>query len=69
MKKIVLSLLLFTTFQFTLAQQITLDKIYSGYYRGKGISGINSMKNGEHYTVIERNGIAKSPIKPDKKQE
>ncbi len=59
MKKIVLSLLLFTTFQFTLAQQITLDKIYSGYYRGKGISGINSMKNGEHYTVIERDGIAK----------
>lgn len=27
------------------AQEITLDKIYSGYYRGKGISGIASLKN------------------------
>lgn len=45
------------------AQEITLDKIYSGYYRGKGIAGIASMKNGENYAVIEQGGIAKYSYK------
>jgi len=50
------------------AQEITLDKIYSGYYRGKGISGIASLKNGENYAVIEREGIAKYSYKTSQKE-
>lgn len=50
------------------AQTITLDKIYSGYYRGKGIAGIASMKNGENYAVIERDGIAKYSYKTTQKE-
>ncbi len=50
------------------AQEITLDKIYSGYYRGKGIAGIASMKNGENYAVIESGGIAKYAYKTSQKE-
>ena len=50
------------------AQTITLDKIYSGYYRGKGIAGIASMKNGENYAVIEQGGIAKYSYKTSQKE-
>lgn len=53
---------------FYLAQTITLDKIYSGYYRGKGIAGIASLKNGEEYAVIERDGIAKYDYKTSTKK-
>lgn len=49
-------------------QEITLDKIYSGYYRGKGIAGISSMKNGENYTVMEAGGIAKYSYKTSQKE-
>ncbi|MGV4415330.1 DPP IV N-terminal domain-containing protein [Chryseobacterium sp. T1] len=49
------------------AQEITLDKIYSGYYRGKGISGIASLKDGENYATIERGGIAKYSYKTSTK--
>ena len=50
------------------AQNITLDKIYSGYYRGKGIAGIASLKNGENYAVIEQGGIAKYSYKTSAKE-
>jgi len=50
------------------AQEITLDKIYSGYYRGKGIAGIASLKNGENYAVIEKDGIAKYSYKTSQKE-
>lgn len=50
------------------AQEITLDKIYSGYYRGKGITGISSLKDGEHYAVIEQNSIAKYAYKDTQKK-
>lgn len=50
------------------AQTITLDKIYSGHYRGKGIAGINSLKSGEHYLTIERGGIARYDYKTASKQ-
>ena len=55
-------------FQNIKAQEITLDKIYSGYYRGKGIAGIASMKNGENYAVIERDGIARYSYKTTQKE-
>lgn len=61
MKTKVLSLLLvaFFTASLSYAQEITLDNIYSGKYRAEHISGINSLKDGEHYATIERGGIAK----------
>jgi dipeptidyl-peptidase-4 len=68
MKKFLLTLTIAATFQTLSAQEITLDKIYSGYYRGKGIAGITSMKNGENYLVIEQGGIAKYSYKTSQKE-
>lgn len=68
MKKIFLTLSLAAAFHSLSAQEITLDKIYSGYYRGKGIAGITSMKNGENYLVIEPTGIAKYSYKTSQKE-
>ena len=67
MKKIFLSLAALASVT-VFSQEITLDKIYSGYYRGKGISGIASLKNGENYAVIEPNGIAKYSYKTYQKE-
>ena len=50
------------------SQEITIEKIYSGFYRGKGIAGIASLKDGNHYAVIERGGIAKYDYKTSSKQ-
>jgi dipeptidyl-peptidase-4 len=68
MKKLLLTLTIAAAFQNLSAQEITLDKIYSGYYRGKGIAGITSMKNGENYLVIEQGGIAKYSYKTSQKE-
>jgi len=68
MKKFLLTLTIAAAFQSVSAQEITLDKIYSGYYRGKGIAGITSMKNGENYLVIEQGGIAKYSYKTSQKE-
>ena len=68
MKKFLLTLTVLAAFQNISAQEITLDKIYSGYYRGKGIAGITSMKNGENYLVIEQGGIAKYSYKTSQKE-
>lgn len=68
MKKFLLTLTIAAAFQSLSAQEITLDKIYSGYYRGKGIAGITSMKNGENYLVIEQGGIAKYSYKTSQKE-
>ncbi len=68
MKKFLLTLTVAAAFQSLSAQEITLDKIYSGYYRGKGIAGITSMKNGENYLVIEQGGIAKYSYKTSQKE-
>lgn len=67
MKKIFLSVSILVSVA-TFSQEITLDKIYSGYYRGKGIAGISSLKNGENYAVIERGGIAKYSYKTSAKE-
>ncbi|RXM49797.1 MULTISPECIES: S9 family peptidase [unclassified Chryseobacterium] len=68
MKKLLLTLTIAAAFHNVSAQEITLDKIYSGYYRGKGIAGITSMKNGENYLVIEPSGIAKYSYKTSQKE-
>ncbi len=67
MKKLFISAALFA-FVSAISQEITLDKIYSGYYRGKGIAGIASLKNGENYAVIEPTGIAKYVYKTSSKE-
>lgn len=66
MKKIFLSVSIIIS-AVVFSQEITLNKIYSGYYRGKGISGIASLKSGEDYAVIEQNGIAKYSYKTSQK--
>lgn len=67
MKKIFLTISVMASVA-SYAQEITLDKIYSGYYRGKGISGIASLKNGVNYAVIEPGGIAKYSYKTSQKE-
>ena len=67
MKKLFLTLGFLGMMHFGFAQEITLEKIYSGYYRGKNIAGIASLKNGENYAVIERGGIAKYSYKTTEK--
>ena len=67
MKKLFISAAVIA-FATAFSQEITLDKIYSGYYRGKGIAGIASMKDGNHYAVIERGGIARYDYKTSTKQ-
>ena len=67
MKKILFSTSILASVAF-FSQEITLDKIYSGYYRGKGISGISSLKNGENYIVNEQGGIAKYSYRTTQKE-
>lgn len=67
MKKIFFSITVFVAAA-AFSQEITLDKIYSGYYRGKGIAGITSLKNGENYAVIEPGGIARYSYKTTQKE-
>lgn len=67
MKKLVISACFLVMANIAFAQEITLDKIYSGYYRGKGISGISSLKDGENYALIEREGIVKYSYKTTQK--
>lgn len=67
MKKLLISGFVIAAFYSIQAQEITLDKIYSGYYRGKGIAGIATMKNGENYTTLEKEGIVKYSYKTSAK--
>ncbi len=62
MRKILIAAAVFA-FTASFSQEITLDKIYSGYYRGKGIAGISSLKSGESYAVLEPAGIVKYSYK------
>lgn len=64
-----ISCVVFSVFTLNSAQEITLNKIHSGYYRTKFIYGINSMNDGEHYTVLEKDGIIKYSYKTGKKIE
>lgn len=68
MRKILTSAFIIAAFYSVCAQEITLDKIYSGYYRGKGIAGIATLKNGENYATIERDGITKYTYKNSRKE-
>lgn len=67
MKKLLLAVVTLAQVSVAFAQEITLDKIYAGYYRGQGISGISSLNDGEHYAVIERDGVAQYDYKTNQK--
>ena len=64
-----ISCVVFSVFTLNSAQEITLNKIHSGYYRTDFIYGINSMNDGEHYTVLEKDGIVRYSYKTGKKIE
>ena len=64
-----ISCVVFSVFTLNSAQEITLNKIHSGYYRTEYIYGINSMNDGEHYTILEKDGIVKYSYKTGKKIE
>ena len=64
-----ISCVVFSIFTLNSAQEITLNKIHSGYYRTEFIYGINSMNDGEHYIVLEKDGIVKYSYKTGKKIE
>ena len=64
-----ISCAVFSVFTLNSAQEITLNKIHSGYYRTEFIYGINSMNDGEHYTILEKDGIVKYSYKTGKKIE
>lgn len=64
-----ISYVVFSVFTLNSAQEITLNKIHSGYYRTEFIYGINSMNDGEHYTILEKDGIVKYSYKTGKKIE
>jgi len=55
--------------QMSQAQEITLEKIHSGYYGVEGIKNIKSLKDGEYYTVLESSGIVKYSYKTSEKIE
>ena len=67
MKKSILILVFTFTSQIFFSQEITFQKIYSGYYYGKNIPGIKSLANGENYATIEPTGIAKYDYKTSTK--
>ena len=63
MNKRYLLLLFFTGLSMlTFAQEkkITIEEIYQGAFRTSGLDVLRSMKNGEHYTVLNNNSADKS---------
>ena len=51
-------------------KQITLEDIWArGTFSARGISEINSMKDGEHYCVLSRNSVDKFSYKTGEKVE
>ncbi|MBQ2575084.1 MAG: DPP IV N-terminal domain-containing protein, partial [Bacteroidales bacterium] len=74
MKRFYLSVILLLVVAFTANAQkeITVDDLYYyGTFRQNGVYGIESMKDGEHYTnlTIRRNGIEKYSYKTGEKEE
>ncbi|MBF0597815.1 S9 family peptidase [Faecalibacter rhinopitheci] len=59
MKKTLLSFLVCTVSMYTYAQKITLENIYGGKYSERGLRGVNSMNDGENYTVLTEQGLMK----------
>lgn len=69
MKKFVFSIFTFCFSLLSVAQQpVTLDDVWRHYrFYATGISGLNSMGDGQHYTTLEQNKIEKYSYKSGKK--
>lgn len=59
MKKTLLSFLVCTVCMYTYAQKITLENIYGGKYGERSLRGVNSMNDGENYTILNEQGLVK----------
>ena len=59
MRKTLFGLLVCTMSMYTYAQKITLENIYGGKYGERGLRGVNSMKDGENYTILNEKGLVK----------
>lgn len=59
MKRILLGIACITLGLPANAQEISLEKIWSGYYRPQLIAGMSSMKDGRHFLSIEATGIVR----------
>ncbi|WP_333662080.1 S9 family peptidase [Chishuiella changwenlii] len=59
MRKFILSLAVLAMSAYTYAQQITLEGIYGGKYRETSLYGVNSLNDGENYTILTEKGLVK----------
>ena len=59
MKKFILSLAIVSMSAYSFAQQITLEGIYGGKYRETSLYGVNSLNDGENYTILTNAGLVK----------
>lgn len=58
--KKLLALFLFTCFSVIAQQKITIEEIYTGAFRAKGMDELQSMKNTNQYTVLNSDRATKS---------
>ncbi len=58
--KKLLALFLFTCFSVIAQQKITIEEIYTGAFRAKGMDELQSMKNTNQYTVLNSDRTTKS---------
>lgn len=68
MKKNIIALSFFC-FGAVYSQEITLEKIYNQFYQENYITGIRSMKDGNHYTTLTPKGITKHSYTETEKTE
>ena len=59
MKKFILSLAVLAMGAYSYAQQITIEGIYGGKYRENSLYGVNSLSDGENYTILTKDGLVK----------
>ena len=59
MKKFILSLAVLAMGAYSYAQQITIEGIYGGKYRENSLYGVNSLNDGENYTILTKDGLVK----------
>jgi dipeptidyl-peptidase-4 len=56
----IITLFLLTTFSVVAQQKITVEEIYTGVFRAKGMDELQSMKNTNQYTVLNADRATKS---------
>jgi dipeptidyl-peptidase-4 len=56
----IITLFLLTTFSVVAQQKITVEEIYTGAFRAKGMDALQSMKNTNQYTVLNTDRATKS---------